>query len=277
MQLSYFRRVAAGGAVAALTFAGAGALTATPAYAATSKVSVVHGIPDTPVDVYVNGKKTLDNFKPGDVAGPLDLEQGAYDIALTKPGEALDKAILTVDDAEVPGGANISLAAHLDEAGKPKITPFANDTAKVDAGKARLIVRHTAAAPAVDVRAGGKPVFEDLTNPNEAKADVDAGTVSADVVLAGTDTVAIGPADLDLKEGTATIVYAIGSAEAKNLDLVAQTITGLHSAPGGVPSGTGGQAGTGVQTWWYVLAGAGVLLLVGGGARVAATARTSRR
>ncbi|MDI5942291.1 MULTISPECIES: DUF4397 domain-containing protein [Micromonospora] len=277
MQLSYFRRVAAGGAVAALTFAGAGALTATPAYAATSKVSVVHGIPDTPVDVYVNGKKTLDNFKPGDVAGPLDLEQGAYDIALTKPGEALDKAILTVDDAEVPGGANISLAAHLDEAGKPRITPFANDTAKVDAGKARLIVRHTAAAPAVDVRAGGKPVFEDLTNPNEAKADVDAGTVSADVVLAGTDTVAIGPADLDLKEGTATIVYAIGSAEAKNLDLVAQTITGLHSAPGGVPSGTGGQAGTGVQTWWYVLAGAGVLLLVGGGVRVAATARTSRR
>ncbi|MDG4817805.1 DUF4397 domain-containing protein [Micromonospora sp. WMMD956] len=277
MQLSYFRRVAAGGAVAALAFAGVGALTATPAYAATSKVSVVHGIPDTPVDVYVNGKKTLDNFKPGDVAGPLDLEQGAYDIALTKPGEALDKAILTVDDAEVPGGANISLAAHLDEAGKPKITPFVNDTAKVDAGKARLIVRHTAAAPAVDVRAGGKPVFEDLTNPNESKADVDAGTVSADVVLAGTDTVAIGPADLDLKEGTATIVYAIGSAEAKNLDLVAQTITGLHSAPGGVPSGTGGQAGTGVQTWWYVLAGAGVLLLVGGGVRVAATARTSRR
>ncbi|MFC8614790.1 DUF4397 domain-containing protein [Micromonospora purpureochromogenes] len=276
MQLSIFRRVAAGGAVAALTFAGVGAVTMSPAYAASSKVSVVHGIPDTPVDVYVNGKKALDNFKPGDVAGPLSLAEGAYDIALTKPGEAIDKAILSVDDAEVPGGANISLAAHLDEAGKPKITPFLNDTSKVDAGKARLIVRHTAAAPAVDVRAGGTPVFEDLTNPNEAKGDVDAGTVKADVVLAGSDTVAIGPADLTLKEGTATIVYAIGSAEAKNLDLVAQTITGLHSAPGGVPSGTGGQAGTGVDTWWYVLAGAGALLLVGGGARVA-TARTGRQ
>ncbi|GAB3172110.1 uncharacterized protein DUF4397 [Micromonospora palomenae] len=276
MQLSIFRRVAAGGAVAALTFAGVGAVTMSPAHAASSKVSVVHGIPDTPVDVYVNGKKTLDNFKPGDVAGPLSLAEGAYDIALTKPGEAIDKAILSVDDAEVPGGANISLAAHLDAAGKPKITPFVNDTSKVDAGKARLIVRHTAAAPAVDVRAGGTPVFEDLTNPNEAKGDVDAGTVQADVVLAGTDTVAIGPADLTLKEGTATIVYAIGSAEAKNLDLVAQTITGLHSVPGGVPSGTGGQAGTGVDTWWYVLAGAGALLLVGGGARVA-TARTGRK
>ena len=34
-----------------------------PRYAATSKVSVVHGIPDTPVDVYVNGKKTLDELQ----------------------------------------------------------------------------------------------------------------------------------------------------------------------------------------------------------------------
>ncbi len=95
-------------------------------------------------------------------------------------------------------------------------------------------------------------------------------------MLAGTDTVAIGPADLDLKEGTATIVYAIGSAEGKTLDVVAQTITGLHSAPGGVPSGDGGQAGTGVDTWWYVLTGAGVLLLLGGGVRLA-TARAGRR
>ncbi|MDG4749780.1 DUF4397 domain-containing protein [Micromonospora sp. WMMD718] len=277
MQYAMFRRVAAGGAVAALTFAGVGAATMSPAYAASSKVSVVHGIPDTPVDVYVNGEKTLNNFKPGDVAGPLTLPEGEYDIALTKPGEAIDKAILKVDDAEVPGGANISLAAHLSAAGEPQITPFVNDVSKVGAGKARLIVRHTAAAPAVDVRTGGKPVFEGLTNPKEAKADVAAGSVKADVVLAGTDTVAIGPADLNLKEGTATIVYAIGSAEAKNLSVVAQTINGLHSAPGGVPSGTGGQAGTGVDTWWYVLAGAGVLLLVGGGARVAATARAGRR
>ncbi|WP_025620826.1 DUF4397 domain-containing protein, partial [Salinispora cortesiana] len=253
MQRSYFRRVAAGSAVAALTFAGVGALTATPAYAATAEVSVVHGIPDTPVDVYVNGEKTLDNFTPGDVAGPLSLAEGTYDIALTKPGEPVDSAILTVDDAEVPGGTNISLAAHLDASGQPKITPFVNDTPKVEAGKSRLIVRHTAAAPAVDVRAGGTPVFTELTNPNEAKADVDAGSVSADVVLAGTETVAIGPADLDLGEGTATIIYAIGSAEANSLEVVAQTITGLHSTPAGVPSGDGGQAATGTNTWWYLL------------------------
>jgi hypothetical protein len=266
MRLLPLRRAAAVGTAALVAFGGLAALTATPAFAATSQVSVVHGIPGQNVDVYANGKKTLPDFAPGKVAGPLSLEEGSYDIVLTKPGDDISQPLLKVDDAEIPGGANISLVAHLSAAGEPALTPFANDVKKVAAGQARIIVRHTAAAPAVDVRAGGEPVFEDLTNPKEAKADVDAGTVKADVVLAGTDTVAIGPADLDLKEGTATIVYAIGSAEDETLDLVTQSITGLHSAPGGVPSGSGGLADQGPALAWYVLAGAG-LLMVGLGAR----------
>ena len=141
-----------------------------------------------------------------------------------------------------PAGANITVVAHLDEGGTPVLTPFVNDTSPIAAGQARLTVRHTAAAPAVDVRAGGDPVFTDLTNPDEASADIPAGTVSADVVLAGTDTVAIGPADVTLTEGVHTIVYAWGSAEDGNLALAVQTISGMHSSPGGVPGGTGGQA-----------------------------------
>ncbi|WP_433717500.1 DUF4397 domain-containing protein [Actinoplanes sp. CA-051413] len=268
MRLVPLRRVTAVGAATLIAFGGLGALTATPAFAATSQVSVVHGIPGQNVDVYVNGKKTLPDFAPGKVAGPLSLEEGSYDIALTKPGDDISKALLKVDDAEIPGGANISLVAHLSEDGEPALTPFANDVKKVAAGQARIIVRHTAAAPAVDVRAGGKPVFEDLTNPKEAKADLPAGSVEADVVLAGTDTVAIGPADLNLKEGTATIVYAVGSAEDKTLDLVTQTITGLHSAPGGVPSGSGGQADRGLGLAWYALAAAGLLMLALGARRL---------
>ncbi len=274
MRSMTLRKAVAGTAATFLAFAGLSALTATPALAATSQVSVVHGIPGTPVDVYVNGKKTLDNFQPGKVAGPLSLPEGDYDLALTKPGEALDQAILEVDNAAVPGGANISLVAHLTADAKPAITPFANDVSKLDAGQARLIVRHTAAAPAVDVRAGGKPVFEDLVNPKEAKADLPAGTVSADVVLAGTETVAIGPADLDLKEGTATIVYAVGSAEDKTLELVAQTIGGLHSAPGGVPSGSGGLADRGMSGAWYAVAAVGLLLLLVGAGRFALVRRS---
>ena len=111
----------------------------------------------------------------------------------------------------MPAGANATVVAHLGEDGTPVLTPFVNDVSAIAAGQARVTVRHTAAAPAVDIRAGGTVVAPGLANPNEASLTVPAGTVSADVVLAGTDTVAIGPADLDLAEGTNTIVYAWGS------------------------------------------------------------------
>jgi hypothetical protein len=261
MRILPLGRAAAVGTVSLLAFGGVAVLATSPAYAkADSKVTVVHGIPGQPVDVYVNGEKTIPDFQPGKVAGPLSLPAGDYDIALTKPGDAIGDALLTVEDAEVPGDANISLVAHLDEAGKPVLTPFANDTSKLGAGKTRLIVRHTAAAPAVDIRAGGEPVFEGVTNGKEGKADLDAGGVSADVVLAGTDTRVLGPADLDLAEGTATIVYAVGSADDKTLDIVSQSIEGLHSAPGGVPSGDGGRADGNGSLPWYGVGLVGLLL-----------------
>jgi hypothetical protein len=165
----------------------------------------------------------------------------------------------------VPAGANITVVAHLDASGTPVLTPYVNDTAKLAAGKARLTVRHDAAAPAVDVRAGGTPVFSGLTNPKEVKADLDAGKVTADVVLAGTSTVAIGPADVNLVEGTNTIVYAWGSAADNTLKLAVQTLSGLHSAPSGVPSGTGGLQDDGVPAPLVALmiVGAGGVVLAG--------------
>ena len=72
-------------------------------------------------------------------------------------------------------------------------------------------MRHTAAAPAVDVLAGGQPVIAGLSNAHEKALEVPAGTVSAAVAAAGTTDPVIGPADVDLKEGTATFVHAIGS------------------------------------------------------------------
>ncbi|WP_328320046.1 DUF4397 domain-containing protein [Kribbella sp. NBC_00382] len=219
------------------------AATAQAAPTANATVSVLHAVPGATVDVYVNGKALLTNFKPGTLTDPLKLPAGSYDLKVTAAGAgAKGKAVIEADDVAVPGGANVTVVAHLDASGKPVLTPYVNDVSKVAAGQARLTVRHDAAAPAVDVRAGGKPAFKALTNPKEAKADLPAGTVKADVVLAGTSTVAIGPADVNLKEGTNTIVYAWGSAKDKNLKLAVQTISGLHHSPAGVPGGTGGQA-----------------------------------
>jgi hypothetical protein len=229
-------------AAAVLGAAGALALLATPASAAdNATVAVLHGIPATPVDVYANGQRLIDDFQPGTLTDPLQLPAGSYDLALY-PADAKDASgapLLSATGVAVPAGANITVAAHLTADGKPALTPFVNDVSAVPAGQARVTVRHTAAAPAVDVRAGGTVVVPGLENPKEASLTVPAGTVSADVVLAGTSTVAIGPADLSLAEGSTNIVYAWGSKDA-GYQLAVQTLGGGHSAPAGVPGGTGG-------------------------------------
>jgi hypothetical protein len=191
-----------------------------------AKVSVFHGVPGLTVDVYANGDKLLGDFKPGTVTAPQALDAGTYDIQVFSAGQGPDGTPAVEKEIKVPAEANATIAAHLSADGKPRLTAFVNDVSTTDAGKARLTVRHVAAAPAVDVRAGGQPVFKGLENPKEATTMVDAGTVSADVVLAGTNTVAIGPADLNLKEGTSNTVYAWGSAEDKNLALATQTLSG---------------------------------------------------
>jgi hypothetical protein len=219
-------------------------------------VSVLHGVPGLTVDVFANGDELIPDFEPGTLTDPLALPAGTYDIAIFADGEGPGGTpAIEAPGVEVPAGANATIVAHLTESGDPTATVFVNDTAQLDPGLARVVVRHVAAAPAVDVRVNGTPTFEGLTNPNEASADVAAGTVSADVVLAGTETVAIGPADLDLAEGTSTLVYAWGSAEDENLALAVQTITGLHGAPSGVPGGTAGLVDDGgAATWWIAAA-----------------------
>ena len=205
------------------------------------------------VDVYVNGERTLNNFKPGTLAGPLNLDAGTYEVAITAADaeDDSDPAIGPID-LKLKAGENYTAVAHLEEGGDPTATLFTNDTCKTDAGQGRLTVRHTAAAPAVDILAGGDAVISDLSNPDEEVLDLDAGTVEASVAAAGTTDPVIGPADVTVAEGKNTIVYAWGSLDDDNLKLAVQTISGLHSPPHGVNAGEAGLAAdrTGPATCW---------------------------
>jgi uncharacterized protein DUF4397 len=237
----------------------------------TATVSVLHAVPGVAVDVYANGKELIPDFQPGTLTEPLTLPAGSYDLAIFPAGAdpANTQPAAKADDVPVPAGANATVVAHLTESGTPVLTPFVNDVSAVPAGQARVTVRHTAAAPAVDVRAGGTVIAPGLTNPKDATLTVPAGTVSADVVLAGTSTVAIGPADLPLDEGTVTAVYAWGSAEA-GYRLAVQQLTGMHSAPSAVPGGTAGLVDDGLPTPLLALSGAGLVAAALAGRRLLA-------
>jgi hypothetical protein len=238
-----------------------------PASAASSDdaamLSVLHGVPDLTVDVWVDGELTLDDFEPGDLAGPLELPGGTYSVAVTASDaeDDSDPAIGPID-LELSGGADYTAVAHLDADGAPTATLFENDTSATAAGEGRLTVRHVAAAPAVDVLAGDDAVITDLSNPDEEVLDLPAGTVSAAVAATGTTDPVIGPADVDVAEGVNTIAYAWGSLEDDNLALATQTIDGMHSTPSGVPAGTSGLAADGGTSGSTIgLAALGALLV----------------
>ena len=210
-----------------------------------ASLSVLHAVPGVTVDVYVDGARTLDDFTPGTLAGPLALPPGTYSVAVTAADAADASApVIGPVDLTLAADGNYTAVAHLDPAGEPTATLFTNDTSTLGAGEGRLTVRHVAAAPAVDVLAGGSAVVTDLSNPGEQLLTLPAGTVSASVAATGTTDPVIGPADVTVAEGTNTLVYAWGSLEDDTLDLAVQTIDGLHSDPDGVPAGSAGLVAT---------------------------------
>lgn len=238
------RKTIAAGVIAGFALAAGFIAPATASSAENATLSVLHGIPALPVDVYVNGELTVDDFQPGTIAGPLSLPAGDYEVALTATDAADDSdPALGPVTLTLEAGKNYTATANLDAAGEPTLNLFTNDIAATNAGEGRLTVRHVAAAPAVDVLAGGAAVVSNLSNPNEATLNLPVSTVSASIVAAGTtEPVVLGPADIAIEDGVLTIAYAWGSLEDGTLALATQTVAVGHTAPGGVPSGTAGYA-----------------------------------
>ncbi len=213
-------------------------LSAAPAGAQSgARIHLIHGIPNTPVDVEAGGANVFTNFQFGQTQ---DLSSLAGQTLTGLKVKLAGTSTVAIDagDVALPASGNYTVIAHLGATGTPTLTVFQNDTARTAAGQGRLVVRHTAQAPAVDVLAGGQPVFRNLTNPNEAKADLAAGTVSASVVPAGATTpVVIGPADLSIQAGSSLIVYAVGSLDGGSIQVLTETISGLGGAPTAVNTG----------------------------------------
>jgi hypothetical protein len=231
-----------------------------------AQVSVFHGIPDVTVDVYVNGDLTLDDFKPGDLAGPLALPADTYSIEITD-GKDKKTVLLGPADVTVAAGGNYTIVANLDANGKPTVTPFENDISEVAAGEARVTVRHVAAAPKVNVEANGDVLAAGLVNGEEAVADVPADSYEVAIVPASGGA-AVWKENVDLAEGVNTIAYAWGSLDDGSFAVAVQTIDGLHSAPGAVHAGEVGLADSGSGNSPWLIGALVASVLVGSAAAV---------
>lgn len=184
------------------------------AMAADATVNVVHAIPGVDVEVCVNGDVAIPGFDPGEVVTGVALPAGTYDIAIVAAGDSCDdSAVLQAAGVELADGRNYTAIAHLTEDGTPTLALFRNNVRPVAEGSARVTIRHTAAAPAVDVWANGGVVLEDVPNGASATRRVPTGVYAVWASLPGAHAPVIGPDVLKLARGMAYQVYAWGSAD----------------------------------------------------------------
>lgn len=237
--------------------------------ATSSDVYVVHGIPGLVVDVYVDDALTLEDFTFGTVAGPLDLAEGDYKIQVFAANDdpATATPAIDVPAAAVPANQSVSLVAQYDASGAPTLGVFVNDITTIPAGQGRLTVRHTAEAGAVAIVANGAIAFDNVENGDEGKTLLPVGGITAGVAGAGTTSPLVIPASgtaapVTIAEGVNLIVYAVGPED--DLQLITQSISGLHSTPGGVHSGTAGLAADNNPTVIGLGAAALLALLIAG-------------
>jgi hypothetical protein len=206
-------------------------------------VTVIHGINGTdlgldeelPVTVTAtsaNGSASAslgfrDQVTVSLAAGPTDL---AVFLDATPPVEADPTPILSAS-ATLVAGKNYTAIAHLDASGAPALSLFENDISSVTLREGKVAARHTAAAPAVDIRLATlrtirtPTLIEDVVNGDStAFLTVPVNLYFAAVSPAGVLLPVIGPSRVVIRPRTAVIVYAVGSLENDSLELLVQQI-----------------------------------------------------
>jgi hypothetical protein len=205
-------RAFAAAAAAAVISLPLGAAAAQATEAETFVVDVVHLVPleaAAVVDVYAEvGGEFVEivpdlEFEQNDA---IDVPAGTYAIEVRADDS---DTVLISGEATVAGDS--SVVAHLDEEGTPVLSAFADDLSPTGEGQARVTIRHTAAAPAVDIAVNGTPTVDALVNGAEAgPLEVPAGTYDVETSINETgDVVAdLSAEGLELEAGVAYFVYA---------------------------------------------------------------------
>ncbi len=212
---------------------------ASPAIAASDAASVyvIHGIPGRdlglrprlPVDIAVNGACALRNFRFRDVAGPLSLPAGTYNIKISLANRHNPCGNPAVIEANVPfaAGESATVIAHLSESSAPTASKFVNDLSPAtETGNGRVVARHTAAVPEVDLlvrQNRSLPIIATLpglSNGEQVSAELPIGRkFLVQFAPAGT-TQAVASARIEACAGEVAIYHAVGSLKNQTFTVI---------------------------------------------------------
>jgi hypothetical protein len=209
----------------ALTVAGALALAIAAPVAASeheAHVRVLHGSPDAPsVDVYVNDEKVdaLSGLEFGDLSDYVAVPGGTYAI---KVCATADDTVCPIDvpEVEVSDGTKYTIAATNLLASIEAQVLVDDPSPTADEAQVR-VVHFSADTPAIDVltQDGATTVVDALAYPDATDyLALPGGSYDLKVCADADNTVCpLDPGALDLANGTAYSVFAIGSLEGETL------------------------------------------------------------
>jgi len=196
---------------------------------AKTSITMLHSIPGVVVDLYVDDELVIAGFDAGDTQDLTPLAgMTLTNIEAREPGGT---AVLIgpISTFEVPEAGNATVAVHLDEQGAPTITPYLNSTPPSDQGRGRLVIRHVAAAPPVDLQIDDADVLSNIGNGQEDSLVVPAGDVVGAWITGDGEQLAQLPA-LEVEANTDVIIYIGGSLVADDLEFYLQIIGGEPDA-----------------------------------------------
>ena len=206
------------------------------------QVFLVQGLPGADVSVSVDGADPRTGIAPAQIVGPLDISPGEHTLTVT--GQDPDWTMQA--SVDIAPGRNVDVVLHrpAKASGRPMVTVFREPIGGVPAGTGRVLVAHTATAPAADIEVDGDVAFADVVNGEYASADVPAGAHVVRVLPAGRNGPALlGPIDLDAPEGELTAVYAVGDPQDDTMDVVVHRVplgSRGSTAPDQVETGSAG-------------------------------------
>ena len=205
-------------------------------------VYVIHGIPgqdlglpaELPVDIALNGACALTGFTFGTVTAPIELTPGTYNltIGMANPDEPCSEPAIIEADVKLAAQDNLTIIAHLTEHAQATASVFSNTLSDCHPNtEAPLVVHHTAAAPAVDVRAEVRTALGlraltlgDVTNGDQGVFTTWPGTWNVSISPAGVKQRVFGPVELELAADRAYFLYAIGSLDSGTFTVLQNTI-----------------------------------------------------
>lgn len=209
-----------------------------------ARLMVVQAVPGQTLQVEIDDENVADASATGDVLGPFTVPAGSHRVRFLD-----ESGSVVVDTAvELEAGSTQDLVVHrpAQVGGDPVATLYATPTETIAAGKARVLIAHTASVAPADVRLDGAVVFRNIANGEFATADVAQGAHVAELLPSGLTTRPIlGPLDVKLSAASATMIYAVGNAQDDSMNVITHSISlraSADQAPVSINAGSAGLA-----------------------------------